>query len=175
MWLWRKKQPITHTIVCRYMSVALRSNAPVRPSLRRTASLENFLDKNRGDDQIELRKTTLDNKDGTTSNKAGGGQSSSTTAGGSRKYTHQSRSSSRTAAAAPCAPKTRASRESIKRSVCTTSIWIANCCIQLVFCKYDYGDLHKLGNSIAVHPGKPLKIPIFITGSQLTCQFFKLF
>ena len=122
-------------VVYRYMSVALRSNAPVRPSLRRTASLENFLDKNRGEDQIELRKTTLDNKDGTattTSHKAvGGGQFSSASAGGPRKYTHQSRSSSRTAAAAPCAPKTRASRESIKRSVCNTSIWCLNCQLML--------------------------------------------
>ena len=114
----------SNPLVYRYMSVALRSNAPVRPSLRRTASLENFLDKNRGEDQIELRKTTLDNKDGTatTSSKAGGQSSSTSAGGGSRKYTHQSRSSSRTAATAPCAPKTatRASRESIKRSVCTT-------------------------------------------------------
>ena len=54
----------------RYMSVALRSSAPVRPSLRRTASLENFLDKNRGEDQIELRTTTLDNKEGVTNNVA---------------------------------------------------------------------------------------------------------
>ena len=115
----------SNPLVYRYMSVALRSNAPVRPSLRRTASLENFLDKNRGEDQIELRKTTLDNKDGT-ANKAGG-QSSSTSGGGSRKYTHQSRSSSRTAATAPCAPKTstRASRESIKRSVCTTQYLVS--------------------------------------------------
>ena len=52
------------------MSVALRSSAPVRPSLRRTASLENFLDKNRGEDQIELRTTTLDNKEGVTNNVA---------------------------------------------------------------------------------------------------------
>ena len=52
------------------MSVALRSSAPVRPSLRRTASLENFLDKNRGEDQIELRTTTLDNKEGVANNVA---------------------------------------------------------------------------------------------------------
>ena len=43
----------------RYMSVALRSTSSRgMTSLRRTASLENFLDKDKDDDQIELRKTT---------------------------------------------------------------------------------------------------------------------
>ena len=45
----------------RYLSVALRSSGPGRPSLRRTASLEDFLDKDKDDQQIELRKTTVTN------------------------------------------------------------------------------------------------------------------
>ena len=45
----------------RYLSVALRSSGPGRPSLRRTASLEDFLDKDKDDNQIELRKATVTN------------------------------------------------------------------------------------------------------------------
>ena len=47
----------------RYMSVALRSSGVTRPALRRTASLENFLEKDKSDEQIELRKSTLGNRD----------------------------------------------------------------------------------------------------------------
>ena len=47
----------------RYLSVALRSSGPGRPSLRRTASLEDFLDKDKDDNQIELRKNLRNGKD----------------------------------------------------------------------------------------------------------------
>ena len=53
----------------RYLSVALRSSGPGRPSLRRTASLEDFLDKDKDDNQIEIRRTTVNNIRNTRENK----------------------------------------------------------------------------------------------------------
>ena len=55
----------------RYMSVALRSTT--RVSLRRTASLENFLDKDKADDHVELRRTAK-NKPLAEDNKSGAGK-----------------------------------------------------------------------------------------------------
>ena len=54
----------------RYMSVALRSST--RVALRRTASLENFLEKEKGDDHVELKRPAK-NKPPADDNKGGGG------------------------------------------------------------------------------------------------------
>ena len=100
----------------RYMSVALRSST--RVSLRRTASLENFLEKDKGDDHVELRRTTKnrppadDRKGGASNSKGVYAKTSSSSASSSRGRPPPA--SSRAARATTRAPVS--SKESMKRA-----------------------------------------------------------
>ena len=101
----------------RYMSVALRAGSGTNGGLRRTASLENFLEKDKDDDQVELRQSTKTSTSGHSNKRHSTGSSHNEGSGSLyAKSTSHTRGRPPRATARAATRNTGAAREYMKRA-----------------------------------------------------------